>query len=141
MYIYLAAAWSRKEEISKVAEELNKIPGVYVDSRWLEERTFTYSGLPDVIGEREARAQDDLADIRKSDLLVRFADDLSQEMIPSRLASGARLFEMGYAYAIGKPIVVVGGYQAIFDYLSDVIHVKDANELKSWIEENRLWLS
>jgi hypothetical protein len=43
------------------------------------------------------------------------------------------MFEMGLAYALGKPIVVVGGIQPIFDYLPTINHVRDIGELNGII--------
>lgn len=135
MRIYLAAAWSRKDEMNGIAQELNRIPGVYVDSRWLSEEASEYGGQP-ILEVRRNRAQIDVSDVSDADVLVRLTDDLSAKMIPSCLATGARMFEMGLAYSLGKKIVVVGGYQPIFDYLPEIIHVKDVEELKVWISEN-----
>ena len=70
----------------------------------------------------------DLQDVRKSDVLVRFTDDLSTEFVPSRLASGARMTEVGMALERGLLVVIVGGYQNVFDYLPEVKHVSTWQE-------------
>lgn len=65
----------------------------------------------------------DLRAIRECDALVRFTD------IGGSSATGGKDFETGYAFALGRPIYVVGGRQNIFDYLPNFIHVKDEAEL------------
>jgi nucleoside 2-deoxyribosyltransferase len=135
MKIYLAAAWSRREEISTIAEKLRNL-GVEITSNWLtEETTFDPKS-----GGREKflrdRAYIDLNDIDRADALVRFTDvyidretHKSQQLVPIHLISGARMFEMGYAKAKGKTLYVVGGKQNVFDRLDGVVHVKDVDEL------------
>jgi len=131
MRIYLAAAWGRKDEIKAVADQINMLGcGAHVDSRWLYEP----KGL-DTLEARQERAEIDVTDVEAADVLVRFSDDLSAPMISSSLATGARMVEMGFALAWGKKVVVVGGYQPIFDYLPNVIHLKDVDELLTWIME------
>jgi len=136
MILYLAASWSRQAEIRKISEELNGLEGIHVNSRWLEERTYSPTDRSHKDRFRRLRAEEDVADVAAADVLVRFTDDMSAKTVPVSLISGARMFEMGYAYALGKTIVVVGGHQPIFDYLPSIVHVKDLQELKKWIKEN-----
>lgn len=141
MRIYLAAAWSRKAEIRAVAVELNKIsPDIFVHSRWLEEPGDTYGGVKNETTPTQ-RAQTDIDDVAAADVLVRFTDDLTQPMVSSKLVTGARMFEMGYAYALGKDIVVVGGIQPIFDYLPHVVHVENVYQLKEYLIAKELGYS
>jgi nucleoside 2-deoxyribosyltransferase len=128
MKIYLAAAWSRLEEIAQVGQELTEL-GVEITSRWLtEERSlFTNGGLEKFMRER---AYVDLEDVDRADGVVRFADKTDEPLCDSRLISGARHFEFGYAKARGKTLYVVGGRQNVFDRLDGVVHVKDKEELK-----------
>lgn len=126
MKLYLAGAWSRKAEIAAIAEELNKIPGIIVDARWLFEE------VPAEYNEafRRERARMDVEDVRAADILVRFTDDLAKPTVPSGLATGARMFEMGLAYSLNKLIIVVGGHQPIFDYLPEIEHAATVDDLK-----------
>lgn len=143
MRLYLAAAWSRKKEIREVAVELNQISpkALFVHSRWLHEPGDAYGGLKGEMTPTD-RAQTDIDDVAAADILVRFTDDLTPEFISSRLATGARMFEMGYAYALGKKIIVVGGVQPIFDHLPGIIHVKNVDELKQHLsQEVFLWVN
>ncbi len=135
MRLYLAAAWSRKKEIREIAAELNKIaPHLFVHSRWLHEPGDSYGDLKEGITPTE-RAQTDIDDVAQADMLVRFTDDLTPEFVSSKLATGARMFEMGYAYALNKEIVVVGGVQPIFDHLRGIIHVANVEELKEFLAD------
>jgi hypothetical protein len=130
--IYLAAAWARKEEIRNIANELIG-QGEDVHSRWLYEPTYSPQ-VTDRANFMRERAEIDVEDVRNADILVRFSDNLNSETVPSGLATGARMFETGLAYSLGKTIIVVGGYQCVFDYLRTVIHVKDVAELKTFLK-------
>lgn len=129
--IYLAAAWHRQAEMRLVAEEL-KAAGFIITSRWLHEIPATGSKLK---RERSKRmwAYRDIADVRKANVLVRFTDDLSGHTVPAQWATGSRMFEMGLAYERGIEIVVVGGFQPVFDYCREITHVRHVEELKSYL--------
>jgi hypothetical protein len=71
-----------------------------------------------------------LDDIDRADVLVRFSDDLSSPTVPSHLATGSRMGETLWALAHNKTVIVVGGYQCVFDYLPQVVHVKNVDVLK-----------
>jgi nucleoside 2-deoxyribosyltransferase len=125
--IYLAASWSRKAEIADVAKELQK-EGYIITSRWLNQEKVVKGISLEAF--RRQRAKIDVADVKRADVLVRFSDDLSRKFVPSNLATGARMFETGLAYALGKKIIVVSGHQPIFDYLPTIMHVRHVSELK-----------
>ena len=131
MKVYLAAAFSRKNEILQVAHQLEEI-GVRVTSRWLTEQHAAPTDTSKSVFLAE-RAQIDLDDIDCADVLVRFSDDLSAPTVPSHLATGSRMGEMMHARANHKTIIVVGGHQCVFDYLPDVVHRRDVEELKSYL--------
>ena len=135
MKIYLAAAWSRRAQIAQIADDLNLIPGITVNSRWLSEPVFAATDIDHLLFLRE-RALLDVGDVVSSDMLVRFTDDLSGPTVPSRLASGARMFEMGLAYAQKKPVVVVGGIQQIFDHLPGIVHLSCPAELRTFLRQH-----
>jgi hypothetical protein len=124
--IYLAAAWSRQQEIRDVAKKLSDA-GVEITSRWLEEKGPAPG--QDVLKYRRETAFLDIQDVRQADMLVRFTDDLSSETIPSYLGTGARMFEFGMAWERGMPVVIVGGRQNVFDFLPNIIHLKNVEEL------------
>ena len=128
MRVYLAAAWSRKDEIKKIADELIEL-GVDVQAQWLSEPAIFPADVSKAFFLQQ-RAEIDVNDILQCDLLVRFSDDLTGQTVPASLATGSRMFEMGLAWQAGKEIIVVGGYQCVFDYLEGVIHVRDVEDLK-----------
>lgn len=139
MIVYFAGSWSRRTELRKLRDQLVKaIPGLVVNSRWLDMEPATsasdlrFRPIPSsqVRAIRQSRAEMDEADVVASDMVVRFTDDLSAEMVPSYLATGSRMVEMGMALALRIPVTVVGGTQPIFDYLPQVQHVKDVVALK-----------
>lgn len=128
---YFAAAWSRREEMRELAALLERlIPGFTVNSRWIkEEPCFGLRGKK-LNAFKQRRAMEDREDVYAADVLIRFADDLSAEMVPSKLATGARMTEMGFALGNAIPVIVVGGKQCIFDWLPEVQHVKNVVSLK-----------
>lgn len=125
MKVYLAASWSRRIEMQSIAAILRSM-GVEVNSRWLKEQDGPVHGREK---HRRETALIDVADVKSCDALVRFSDDLSGVFVPAHLATGARMFETGMAYSLGKPIYVVGGKQNVFDSLPNIIHVKDVDAL------------
>jgi hypothetical protein len=128
--VYIAAAWHRQKEMCALAEELKAATGVEVTSRWLHEIPAKGSKLKK---DRSKRlwAKRDVQDVRKADVLVRFSDDLSRDMVPAQWATGSRMFEMGLAFERKMHVIVVGGHQPVFDYLPEIIHVRHLSELKT----------
>ena len=110
MKIYLSARFGQAEEMRNVRAELTKL-GHTVTSRWID-------GL---LKENAEAARQDLEDIRQADAVLLFTDHT-----PSY--EGGRHFETGYAYAAGKPIVIVGPRLNIFHYLPDI-------HCTSWLED------
>jgi nucleoside 2-deoxyribosyltransferase len=122
--IYLSAAHSRRIEASELAEELLAV-GVYVHSSWL--------WIDDAISSEKFlrdRAYADIREIQDCDIFVRLSDKDCTKFVPAGLVSGGRMFETGLAWALGKPIYIVGGPQNLFDRLDNFVHVKDKQELK-----------
>jgi len=139
MKIYLAAALRFKE---RVAEFARQIPSPHVvTSRWLYEHPCPEDPCPEDPDEKEKFLREtalmDLADIREADVIVRFSDIevISQyvKLVPRDLATGARHFEVGYALAQGKPVIVVGGCQNVFDHLPNILHLKDGEALLQYL--------
>ena len=125
--VYLAASFSRQAEMRLVAARLVDV-GVEITSRWL----FENQGMKHGNARRKFMmrcALTDLEDIRAGDVFVRFSDDLTSPLVPSHLATGARMGETMYAYALGRPVIIVGGHQNVFDFLSSFTHVKDTDAL------------
>ena len=132
MKIYLAAAWGRREEILRVADRL-RLVGVEITSNWLTEEEGMQSGSKERF--LRERAYVDLQDVDRADVLVRFADTPRTKSVLRALISGARMFEMGYAKAKGKGLIVVGGKQHVFDRLDGIVHVKDADALVRFLKQ------
>lgn len=132
--IYIAGAWSRRDELEKIAADLEvTVPGIEITSRWLHEPTVFGNKVARNDAFRRRRAIEDLHDVRKATVLVRFTDDLSSSFVPSKLATGSRMFEMGVAYERGNRVVVVGGHQPIFDYLPKIVHARHLDELRTYL--------
>lgn len=116
MKIYLASAWSRKEEMQGIANQLTAM-GHEITSRWLFNEKDQSTLVPlskDAVASqfesvaREALHQEhalhDVEDVLRADCLIRFsdADEMAFPLVASKLCSGARHFEMGLAYLWGK---------------------------------------
>jgi hypothetical protein len=139
MKVYLAASWSRQVEMKQLSLEL-KAMGIGVTSRWLDEAEKTNASRD---RHRRNMAVNDANDVRAADVLVRFTDErvrldgdyevLKDTLVRASLATGARMFETGLAWGAGIPIIVVGGHQNVFDYLPNIIHLKDVVELKKYL--------
>lgn len=131
MNIYLAASWSRRDEMKRLTAELERdIPGLIVNARWIKidppDKTFWQR----TARENTRLAIEDRDDATTADILIRFTDDLSAEMVPAKLATGSRMVEMGMALRGHQPVIVVGGKQNLFDCLPEVQHVKNVVSLK-----------
>lgn len=116
MKVAIGASYNRKHDMRAVADEL-KLLGVNVVSRWLEEP----ESAPSNGGYLRDRAHIDLADVRDCDYFVRFV---------SATNTGGHLVEMGYALALGKTVIVVGGKQNIYDHLLCIRHARNLDDLK-----------
>jgi nucleoside 2-deoxyribosyltransferase len=135
MNLYLAASFSRQAEMRAVRSRLQS-EGFGITSRWPDEtpcpegqnRVAFLTDMVDV----------DLFDLDLADAIVRFTDQSAilgkVEPVPASLATGARHFETGYAYARGKKVIIVGGCQNVFDYLRGFVHVADVEELVSYLK-------
>jgi hypothetical protein len=128
--VYLAAAFGRQDEMRAVAKRLRAI-GVECTSRWLHEdqSVHTKGSRPKFLNRC---ALTDIEDVRRAEVFVRFSDaeEMKFPLVRSRLATGARHFEMGLAWALGRPIIVIGGRQHVFDWLEDgIIHLPDTKAL------------
>ncbi len=108
---YLAARYSRRDELGGYAAELNEM-GIQVTSRWLvRSRQIPDDAVRDDV-EARRYAREDVADIEAADILVAFT-----EQPRTSLSRGGRHVELGYALAAGKRVVVVGPLEHIFCWL------------------------
>lgn len=136
---YLAARYSRREELLGVRDVIEGLGGV-VTSRWLNgNHQLDDHGVP--IGEdgealveqhadeypgearhraaklRERFAVEDVEDVRLADVLIAFTEE------PRASASrGGRHVELGLGLAWGKRVIVVGPRENVFCWLPEVEH-------------------
>jgi hypothetical protein len=127
--VYLAASFGRQAEMRAVAERLRAI-GVECTSRWLneEQSVHTKGSRPKFLNRC---ALTDIEDVRAAAVFVRFSDaeEMAFPLVRQSLATGARHFETGLAWALGRPIIVIGGKVNVFDYLDGLIHLPDTDAL------------
>ncbi len=129
MRIYLAARYSRREELCRYRDQLRSM-GHEVQARWLDgKHQVADDGTP--IGDhgealveaggdaaailRAKFAQDDYEDVADSDVVINFT-----EPSRSRVSRGGRHVEYGVALALNKIILVVGHRENIFHWLPRV---------------------
>lgn len=112
--VYLAARYSRREELLRYREELQAL-GMVVTSRWLN---GDHQIPDDVLEEAEAVrfAREDVEDLYTADCVVSFTEQ-------PRLVSatrGGRHVEFGMAVPMRKLLVVVGPRENVFHWLPQV---------------------
>lgn len=113
MKIYLAARYSRIEELRNLREELQRM-GHEVTSRWLDtdwERTSNGSSVapPEY---REKHCLIDLEDVRAADCCISFTEEPNSP----HGKKGGRHVEFGVALQDGKRLIVVGFRENIFHH-------------------------
>lgn len=135
MKIYIAARYPRYREMAAVARRLRASKRFTVVSSWVK---GNHRGLP-AIGStgRHSRlnsvAKQDLLDLERAEAIVLF-DEWTGTCWPG----GGRNFEMGYAFAKGKRVFVIGANppdnrEHIFHFLEDVTHFKTLDEFLSQV--------
>ncbi len=135
MKVYLAARFDRKDEMKALSLLLAEI-GVECTSRWLDE-------APSPLGQKNRErfltdtAQIDADDVFAADTLIRFSDDLSKRVVPSRWCTSSRMEETGMAHAWGKKIIIVGGKQSLFDRFTNRVHVQDVAALLKYLRRSQ----
>ena len=112
--VYLAARIRRRDELEDYRAQL-EAAGLEVTSRWL-----TMPSPSEWSDEVWAHlAEIDRADVLRADGLVLFTE-------PGELDGGSgRHVEFGMALALGRPIIVVGRYENLFQRLPEVTVVPD----------------
>jgi len=115
--LYLSGPFDHSDDIREVGEALTRI-GHVVTSNWLDEPPIVFDDPEHQKWERRARANDDLADIYRSDGIVVFTD------WPS--TSGGRDVEKGAAIVYRQfvrqhfRLIVVGPDSNVFDDLAAI---------------------
>jgi nucleoside 2-deoxyribosyltransferase len=119
MKLYLAAMFSRQEEMQEIGEHL-KSKGFEIMSRWV------YGGEA-TAGSPENCAILDLEDVDAADAIVCFTHQ------KGRITSGGgRHVEFGYALANGKRCFVIGPEENIFYHLAE-----QYDSIEEFIEANK----
>lgn len=109
MRIYLAAMYSQRKEMELIAERLTKADHE-ITSRWIY-------GDPSDFTPMKA-AQSCIADIEYADTVLMFSLPVG-----TLFKGGGRTFEMGYAFAAGKRIIIIGEKgEHVFHHLPSIEH-------------------
>lgn len=131
MKIYLASMFSTIKDIKAKADTLRSFYGIDVTSRWLEEKADPNCSVKDFSdAEHILCAKTDMEDIMDSSVLVLFSVDGDT---PTK--RGGRHWETGYAYGLGKKVIICGPKENIFHFLPDVEVVADFEALKKRLME------
>jgi hypothetical protein len=112
--VYLAARYSRREELRRYAEAIESAGGM-VTAGWL----YSDNELADLAADpaaTAASARRDLADVLRADLCISF----TEEPRSSRPGRGGRHVEFGAALAQGLRLAVVGPEEHLFHGLPEV---------------------
>ena len=126
MRCYLAAGFSRKNEIAEKSQELENL-GIKVVSTWPWEIAAPDSTMADVGPDYlRLNARKDLQEIILSDALILFTQD---PLIP--FCRGGRMHEAGFAQALGKTIMVCGPRENIFHWLPEIHQFDTWEQLKA----------
>lgn len=121
MKIYLAARYSRHDEMRGVRDVLNAM-GHEVTSRWIDCHAdvtgdFTSSFTPEFLNAHPSEcgriAAHDIEDLDAADMVISFTS-------PDGGGKGGRHVEFGYGLALGKRMVLVGPREHVFHTLPQV---------------------
>jgi hypothetical protein len=144
MNIYLAARYSRRDELCEYRRQLQQ-DGHTVTSRWLNgSHQITNEGKPiDETGEAliENGTCEEAARLRRAFVLEDVADILAAECVVSfteaprsNHSRGGRHVEFGMAHALGKQLIVVGHQENLFHYLPQVAFYADWQRARESLE-------
>lgn len=120
MKIYIAARYTRREEMVKIADTLIE-EGFEVTARWVygEEEGLT----------RKAISAMDLEDVEKADIILSFTEPYG-----TPVPGGGRHVEFGYGLARGKEVAIVGERENVFHWDS---HVAQFDTVEEFIDAYR----
>lgn len=121
MKIYLAGRYERRLELVKIAAELKSF-GHEVTSRWLD-------GSHDNGPEQEC-ALIDIEDIINADGIL-----LVSENGVKTHSGGGRHFEFGYAYALGKTMMLLGEQEGVFHHLPEINVFDDIGQIALFLKD------
>lgn len=134
MKIYLAARYSRREELCGYRSQLEAI-GHKVTSRWLNgNHQIDDAGLS-VEAKREERerfAREDFFDVLSADMLIAFT-----EPARSTNSRGGRHVELGIALGAMKRVCIVGPRENVFCCLPEIAVFDNFEEARRALEESK----
>ena len=108
---YVAASFARKEEVLKFLDDPRWYG--YITSSWLNSEC-KFDNKIGYTPDGKSRAMVDLKEVKNCDVLILFAEPLGKN------ARGGKHFESGYAYCLGKIIVIIGREEHIFHNLDRI---------------------
>jgi hypothetical protein len=133
--VYLAARYSRREEMLGYAKEL-EAAGYVITSRWItgcheipgrrEDATTGKSAY--TVAERAHFAEEDLKDLEAASVCISFTEP--QKSTANR---GGRHVEFGVALATKKFLVIVGEHENVFHCLPSVEQFDTFKECMDWL--------
>jgi nucleoside 2-deoxyribosyltransferase len=106
MKFYLASRFSRREELRTYRTDLHQL-GHIVTSSWIDLEAEDPSQAVQC-------AKRDILDIRNADCLIAFTEPERCEF-----TRGGRHYEAGYAYAVGKRLILCGPVENVFYTMDD----------------------
>jgi nucleoside 2-deoxyribosyltransferase len=117
--IYLAGKYEEYNHLREVKTQLESL-GYRITSRWLTNPYKTSKTDEQYRG----NALEDIEDIRRSDVFVMFNPKEAHNT-----GTGGRHFETGCAWALNKPVFLVGEKENVFHRLPEIQIVADFEEL------------
>ena len=113
MKVYLAARYSRRDEMREIADTLEKM-GHVITSQWIDTNwEVTEKGSSAAPAEyREQHSVIDMGDVEVAECVISFTEEPR-----SCRGRGGRHVEFGMAAAWGKRLIVVGHRENVFHHL------------------------
>lgn len=132
MRIYLAARYSRRDELCRYRSDLEAL-GHHVTSRWLD-GTHQLGGdglsVQAADAERERFALEDHDDVEAAEVVISFT-----ESPRSTSGCGGRHVEFGLAFALDKRCIIIGPRENVFHHLPGVEHYATWNDFLAAMRE------
>ena len=114
--VYIQARYVRIQEMRKVAAQF-EARGYSVISSWLRGSDVDVSS--------QDAASMDVREVEEADVSVHFAEATH---------SSGRYFELGYAYALGRPCIIVGEGKCVFYLLPRIHRCADVSSAIDWLD-------
>lgn len=109
--VYLAARYSRREELRGYAAQLEELGLASVPARWLREE-HDWDG--EDVEQAQGLALDDLEDVWRAHAVIVFTEE------PGTYRRAGSLVELGFALGKGKHVVIVGPAPNVFCTLASI---------------------